>query len=71
MKGHRSNLAVVLLILLFASFFVLACLTQAMVIRSQLTRRNVSHQSLNVHSKQPRGFSIRATGTGSAQDHHG
>ena len=70
MKSHRSNFGSVLVILLAVSFLLLPCLTQAMVIRGQVNKRNLSHQSLGVHSKQPRGFSAQATGTGKVSDHH-
>ncbi len=68
MKSHRSNFGVVFVILLAASVLLLACYTQAMFIRSQANRRDFSHQSLHLPSKQLPGSSAHATGR--APDRH-
>ena len=68
MKGHRSNVGVVLVVLLAVGFLLLAGYTQAMLIRSEANRRDFSYQRSHLPGTQPPGFSVQ--GRGKAPNHH-
>lgn len=54
--------------LLAVSFLLLACYAQAMLIRGEANRRDLSYQRLHVPGERPSGFSVQARG--SAPDRH-
>jgi hypothetical protein len=69
MKSHRSGFGGLLVILLAAGFLLLAAYIQAMSIRSEANKRELSRQHLRVLWKQTPGSSVQPTGR--ALDHHG
>jgi len=68
MKNHQSNIGGFLVMLLAVSFLLLACYAQAMLIRGEANRRDLSYQRLHVPGERPSGFSVQARG--SAPDRH-